>query len=272
MGERLTRDDRRITTGAGVYRVLSSIRAPDAATSGRPRPHAVVLIHGIGTSHRYLAKLHAEFETAGDVYSIDLPGFAGLPKPGTAPGVAAMAAGLARVLDELGVSDAVLVGHSMGAQWVVELAVERPDLAATVVAIGPVADDRHRTLLAQSAALGLDVLGETPAVNAVVLVDYLRCGPVWFLRESRPMLTYPLEDRVALLTMPFLVLRGGNDPIAGTSWCRRLRDRAPHGRFVVVPGHRHVVQFTAPRAVAAGIRSFLAGIAAGEPRAGAWVS
>ncbi|WP_382307233.1 alpha/beta fold hydrolase [Herbiconiux sp. UC225_62] len=243
------------------FRVLSTVEGgaravPDASTGRDGRAH--VLVHGIGTSHRYLSRLHDEFARTGPVHSIDLPGFGGLPKPPEAPSVPEMAAALADVLDGLGLRRPVLVGHSMGAQWVVELAATRADLASAVVAIGPVADDRHRTLTAQSVALGIDILGEPPVVNAVVFLDYLRCGPAWFLRESGPMLSYPIDERVADLTVPLLVVRGGNDPIAGTAWCRRLRDAAPRGSLAVVPGHRHVVQFTAPRAVASAISTFLA--------------
>jgi pimeloyl-ACP methyl ester carboxylesterase len=148
----------------------------------------------------------------------------------------------------------------MGVQWAVELAVLRPDLVAHVVLMGPVTDDRHRSLVAQAIALGRDVLGEPPRVNAVVFRDYLRCGPRWFLAQSRFMVPYPIEDRLALLSIPVLILRGGRDPIAGMAWCRRLRTHAPRGsRVVIVPGHHHVVQFTAAPAVASAVRAFIAG-------------
>jgi pimeloyl-ACP methyl ester carboxylesterase len=211
----------------------------------------------VGTSHRYLAKLHDELALGADVYSIDLPGFGGLPKPGTAPGVTEMAHALGGVLRALSIRKAVLIGHSMGVQWVTELAVLAPEFAGAVVVIGPVADDAHRSLVAQSVALAIDVLGEPPTVNTTVFLDYLRCGPVWYLKQARHMVSYRIEDRVPRLTMPFLVIRGGNDPIAGRSWCRRLCGRAEQGSFVTVPGHRHVVQFTAPRAVASAIEAFV---------------
>lgn len=232
------------------FRVLSS--------SGPHRGRPFVLVHGIGASHRYLARLHAELARESEVHSIDLPGYGGVPKPHGDPDVATMAAALATVLDELGLSGAVVVGHSMGVQWVTELAILRPDLVHRVVLIGPVTDDRHPSLVAQAVALGRDTLGETPVVNATVFSDYLRCGPVYFLAQSRHMTSYRLDRRVALLPVPALVVRGGNDPIAGLDWCRRLRRRAPEGsRLVIVPGHRHVVQHTAAPAVASAVRDFV---------------
>jgi pimeloyl-ACP methyl ester carboxylesterase len=221
-----------------------------------PRP-TYVLVHGIGTSHRYFSRLHRELEAEATVYSIDLPGFGGMPKPGFSPTVHEMARLLATALDGLGVRDAVLVGHSMGAQWVVELGIVRPDLVSRVVTIGPVSDSRHRSLGGQSLALAVDILGEPPVTNAVVFLDYLRCGPIYYLAQCGPMLSYPIDERVASLTRPLLVIRGGNDPIAGDDWCRRLVSRAPLGCLVTVPRNRHVVQFTAPRAVAGAIRAFV---------------
>ena len=247
---------RTLTTGIRVF--VGDTHASDAVAASGARP-AIVLVHGIGTSHRYFSRLHHELESDGPVYSLDLPGFGGALKPSFSPTVREMALLLAGSLDELGVSGAVLIGHSMGAQWVVELALLRPDLVSRVVVVGPVTDSKHRSLAAQSRALAIDILGEPPLTNAVVFLDYLRCGPVYFLAQSKPMVTYPIDERVASLTQPMLVLRGGNDPIASEDWCRRLAARAPVGCLVTLPRNRHVVQFTAPRAVAGALRSFVAG-------------
>ena len=168
-----------------------------------------------------------------------------------------MATAIGDLLAELGVAEAVLIGHSMGCQWVVELAAQRPDLAKFVVIMGPVADSEHRSVLAQSVALTRDTLGEPPDANAAVLVDYLRCGPIWYSKQLSLMLRYRIEDRIKDLTMPVLVLRGGKDPIAGLAWCRRLRDGARAGALATVPGSRHVVQMSAPRATASAILAHL---------------
>ena len=233
-----------------AFRVLSTRRAePGAAT--------FVLVHGIGTSHRYLTRLHAELAPDAEVHSIDLPGFGGLPAPTGSPDVASIAAALGAVLDRIGAADAVLLGHSMGVQWVVELARQRPELARAVVLCSPVVDREHRTLGSQAVLLGVDSALGPPRAALTVLGDYLRSGPRWYLAQARHMVRYPLEDRVAALTVPVLVVRGSKDRIAGVRWCAELRDRAVDGTLAVVPGHRHLVQFTAPATVAAGIREFL---------------
>jgi pimeloyl-ACP methyl ester carboxylesterase len=232
-----------------TFRVLSS-------PSHRGARGTFVLIHGIGMSHRYLARLHRELTRQGTVHSIDLPGFAGLPTPREQIPVPRMAAALAELMERLDLSDAILVGHSMGAQWVVEAALQSPARASAVVAIGPVADDRHRTVGAQALALAMDTFGEPLDGNAIVLTDYLRSNPLWYLAQLREMVAYPIEERIAALTRPLLLIRGGNDTIAGLDWARRLRRRSPMASVVIIPGHRHLAQHTAPRAVAGAIGAF----------------
>nr|WP_315268627.1 alpha/beta hydrolase [Microbacterium lemovicicum] len=218
-----------------------------------------VLIHGIGMSHRYLMRLHGGLAASGaTVHTLDLPGFGGLPKPGHDLDAGDMADALGTVLDRLDVGAAVLVGQSMGTQWAAELAARRPDLAAAVVLIGPVSDERHRSFAGQAVALAVDTLRESPGANLLVFTDYLRCGIPWYLVQLRHMLTYRLEETVSRIEAPVLVLRGGRDPIAGVAWSRRLRDRARRGSLVSVPGHAHNAQHSAPRAVAGAIEAFAA--------------
>lgn len=230
------------------FRVVGDVAR--GAVSGLP---PVVLVHGIGMSHRSLARLHDVFAPERVTISLDLPGFGGLPKPDRDLDVTSLGQALGRMIATLRLPPVILVGHSMGSQWVVEAARLDPRLVSRVVLIGPVVDDRHRTLGAQLRALAIDTLGESIAVNAIVLVDYLRCGIPWYLRQLGHMLAYPLEDRVAGLGMPVLIVRGTRDPIAGRAWCRRLRDRARAGTLVEVRGP-HVVLHTAARSVASAIR------------------
>ena len=243
----------RIRVGGLSFGVFAT-RAPHASAASPDSRY--VLVHGIGTSHHYLSRLHRELARSADVWSIDLPGFGSAPKPASAPDVGEMANALGRVLEGVGGPPFVMIGHSMGAQWVTELARLRPDLVRAVVLIGPVVDREHRSVLAQFRALAVDALRETPSVNGLVLTAYLRCGPRYFLRQARYMVRYRLEERIAEVRVPALVVRGGRDVVAGARWSRLLRDRATRSGLVTFARHRHAVQHTAPREVAAAIREF----------------
>lgn len=246
MRPRRARRARRIDVGDLAFRVTTDDRVSGPGAT-------IVLVHGIGMSSRYFARLHDALLPHAAVASVDLPGFGGLPKPRRAVGIEVMAAALAEVVSSLDAAPVVLVGHSMGSQWVVELGRQRPDLVSRLVVMGPVTDVAHRSAVAQARALAVDTLRERPGTNWIVTTDYARCGMPWYLAQLGPMLSYPLEARVAALTVPLLVLRGELDPVAGTAWCRLVRDRALDARLVHIPRAPHNAHRSAPRAVAAAI-------------------
>jgi pimeloyl-ACP methyl ester carboxylesterase len=238
---------RRIVVAGHAFRLHESTETHASDTV------AYVLVHGVGMSHRYLVPLHEALSKSARVISIDLPGFAGLPQPERDLEVPDMGRLLAELVAVLGLERVVYVGHSMGAQWVLEAARADPRRVEGVVLIGPVVDERHRTLGAQARALMVDTLGESPAANGVVLADYLRCGIRRYLKQARRMVEYSTASAVRAVRMPVLVIRGGDDPVAGSEWAHALSVAARDGELIEIPGQQHNVQFSAPRAVAGAI-------------------
>lgn len=217
-----------------------------------------VLLHGIGVSHRYLARLHRELALVADVYSIDLPGFGDARRPRRQVSVGEYAAFVNKVLADAGVRSCVVIGHSMGTQYAVELAMQEPGLVAGVVLMGPVVDTSRKSVLAQALDLARDaVFSESLSSNVVVFSDYVRTGLRWYLTQLPVMMEYPLESRVQGVNQPLLVLRGRKDPVARQPWCERLAALAPRGSMAEIPGQGHVCQHTAPGLVAAAISSWV---------------
>ncbi|MBO0983769.1 alpha/beta fold hydrolase [Rathayibacter sp. SD072] len=210
----------------------------------------VLLLHGVGLSHRPYRRLAAHLAPDARVVALDLPGFGATPKPRRSVPVEEYAGLIGQVLDLLGVASCVAVGHSMGAQFALELALQRADLVSHVVLVGPVTDSAHPTALRQTLVLARDSALEPLTTNAVVLTDYIRTGPRWYFTEVAAMLAYPTHERIVGLAAPLLVVRGSNDPIATEEWCSRLIAAAGGGTLRTVPGHRHVVVHTAPGEVA----------------------
>ncbi|PCN48592.1 alpha/beta hydrolase [Curtobacterium sp. 'Ferrero'] len=199
----------------------------------------VVLVHGIGMSHRSFARAQAVLARTHRTVAVDLPGFGGLPAAGRRLDPAELADVVVRAVRSRGAGELVVVGQSMGTQVAVEAALRHPDAVSSVVLVGPVVDDRRRTLFHQAVDLGRDCLVETPRMNAVVLTDYFR-SVRQYVRELRPMLRHPLLDRVAALDVPVLVVRGDRDPIARRDWAARVAARARRGAIVELPGAHHV--------------------------------
>ena len=230
---------------------------PEPGAESRNEP-AYILIHGIGVSHRYLARLHGVLAANAPTYSLDLPGFGGTPKPGRPLSVEDYGAFIAAALKTCGIDSYVLVGHSMGVQFAIEAALHAPDQISQLVLMGPVVDSRHKNVRRQSMALFLDgLLRESPSSNWIVISDYFRCGPRWYLTELPVMMSYRTEERLAGVGVPVLILRGSRDHVAGPDWALRLSRAVAQGRLVEIPGVGHVAQHMRPMAVADAIRSFV---------------
>ena len=213
-------------------------------------PPAVVLVHGIGVSHRYLVPLARELATEVSVAAPDLPGFGDSPRSARPLTIEEHAQVLAAVLDRLGVTRAVLVGHSMGSQVVTELAVRRPDLVHHVVLIGPVAQPGARSATRLGLRLLRDTVHESWRANGLMVHDWARCGPRWYLATVPPMVGYPLEERIALVRAPVLLVRGERDPVVPTSYLQRLAAVAREATVHQVAGEGHIAMFRRPAQVA----------------------
>lgn len=212
-----------------------------------------LLVHGIGVSSRYFERLAPVLAAHGRTIGVDLPGFGRAPRPSHPYTVDDFAAVLARLLDELGLRRCVLVGHSMGTQVAARLAVTRPDLVARLVLIGPVMAPRDRTPLRAGWRLLLDTLRERPRSNRIVIGDYLRCGPRWYLAVLPSMLAHRLESELARIDVPVQLIRGERDPIARGDWVAALARIARRGSALTVPGAPHVVMHARPHAVGSAI-------------------
>lgn len=244
---------RNVKAGGLQGKLYASIRPEGAAA----RP-AFVLLHGIGVSHRYLARLHRELAHHADVYSFDLPGFGKSARPGRQLQVEDFASFISTVLADQGVSSYVPVGHSMGTQFAVELALREPDRVAGAVLMGPVVETGRKSVTRQSLALARDsMFSESPSCNVIVFTDYVRAGPRWYLTELPVMMEYPLEDRLACVHQPVLILRGTRDPIARRPWCVKLAAAAQQGTMAEILGQGHVFQHTAPAPAAQAISGWV---------------
>jgi pimeloyl-ACP methyl ester carboxylesterase len=97
----------------------------------------LVLLHGIGMSHRAWSPVIDRLAEHFDVIAVDLPGFGESPPlaAGVEPHPAALADAVATFLDELGIMAPVVAGNSLGGWVALELADIRP--TASLVLISP---------------------------------------------------------------------------------------------------------------------------------------
>lgn len=119
------------------------------ATTLAPPGPPVVLVHGLGVSSRYMIPTARLLAPDHRVYAPDLPGSGRSGKPRRVLDLDGLADALAGWLRANGLSDAILVGNSLGCQTIAALALRHPALVARAVFIGPTMDPRARTTLRQ---------------------------------------------------------------------------------------------------------------------------
>lgn len=222
-----------------------------------------VIVHGIGVASRYSRPLAAKLAEHGVVHTVEMPGFGAAAEPRESMSISDFAALLAAWLQDRGLLNAVLIGHSMGAQVVLEIAWQHPELTGHLALMGPVVNPAKGTVCQQAARLLQHFVTDRPRLNLVILSDYLRCGPRWYLKTLPHMMEYPTLGRAASLAERYahaglpspkvLVVRGAQDTIAPHGWAALLTDTVPNGELLEVPGHQHVVQFFGAAEVAAGL-------------------
>lgn len=96
---------------------------------------ALVLVHGLGASWRSWEPVLAGLTPHREVVALDLPGFGASPALDGEVSIATLADAVTGFLDDEGLTRAALVGSSMGARLVLELA--RRGVGGDVVALDP---------------------------------------------------------------------------------------------------------------------------------------
>ncbi|MDQ0258887.1 alpha/beta fold hydrolase [Sinomonas atrocyanea] len=222
--------------------------------SGGEGPRDYVLVHGIGVSPAYFRPLAEELARRDRVHAVELPGFGQTPRPRHPLSIEDFAACVWEALDGLGVHAPVLVGHSMGAQVAVEMALQRRT-GQLLALLGPTVDADAHSVVRQGLRLAWDTATEPPVVAATILRDYFRCGLAWYLATLRGMMRHRIEQRLALVAAPVLLLRGSRDRISPLRWLERLARSAPAAHVRSVPSHAHVVMYRGAVPVAESLRA-----------------
>ncbi|MGF0120625.1 MULTISPECIES: alpha/beta fold hydrolase [unclassified Pseudoclavibacter] len=219
------------------------------STIGADGDRAFVLVAGIGVASNYYENLAPGLGEFGPVHALDLPGFAGVPYPKRPMSIQRYAAVVGTVVDELGLVDPVLIGHSMGTQVVAELASQRPELS-TLVLIGPVTNPRERSLL-KLAFRFLESSAHEPFRVAMLAVGaYLLCGFRWFSAVLPRMMRYRIEDVLPHIQAHTLIIRGEHDSLVPRSWLREMAGLLPRASTWEIEGAAHSVMYDHAKGVA----------------------
>ncbi|CAH0168671.1 alpha/beta fold hydrolase [Microbacterium sp. Bi128] len=225
---------------------VETIRRGNARTrvtivsSGAVSGRAFVLIAGIGVAASYFEFLAPLLAEDGDVYALDLPGFAGMPASGEEPTAAFFADQVEGVIAHYGLEDPVLIGHSMGTQVVTEVLARRDDLSHAVL-VSPVVDETESSVLAQAIRFAQSTARESVHVAVMAVSAYVLCGFLYFLEVLPHMLRYRISDRIGAAHARLLLIRGEFDRPSPRRLHSRLVARARTARRWEIEGAAHSI-------------------------------
>ncbi|GAB2999158.1 alpha/beta hydrolase [Streptomyces pseudoechinosporeus] len=224
---------------------------------GRRQPSVpeVVLVQGMGVSDYLLPGL-AAFGEWTRAHLVELPGFAGSGDPPHEMDVREFGSCVADWLRERDLGQVVLVGHSSGTQVAARAAVDHPDVVGVVLA-SPTVDPMARSLPRLLLRWRLDSRHEPSGLSENHRPEWKRAGIRRMVHIALVHRADRLEDSVARLRVPLLVIRGREDRISTARWGRELVGLVPDGRYLEVPG-AHTFPWLVPDAWSGPVRELAA--------------
>ncbi|SEL01905.1 Alpha/beta hydrolase family protein [Blastococcus sp. DSM 46786] len=147
----------------------------------------------------------------------------------------------------------VLVGHSQSCQVVAAAATDAR--VAGIVLCGPTTDPRMRKFRVLAARWVRTALAEPWWQVPLILRQWLRTGPRAMIALWRVASPDGIEERLAAVAVPVVVVRGERDALCPADWAARVAGAAPHGRLVELPGAAHMTVQTHPAQLAAVLRT-----------------
>jgi pimeloyl-ACP methyl ester carboxylesterase len=258
-------------------------------------PHTLVFIHGLGS---YLPAWRKNFDVLSKQFrciAVDLPGYGKSSKNRYEANLIFQATAVKQLLDMLGIKKAVLVGHSMGAQIALHLALMSPALIEKLVLVAPAGFETFtpaEAVLLKNTLSQERIAATTDSMIRLNLAQnfYQMPDAAKFMADDRilmrrlpgfgyycyvvaqgvkGMLDQPVYDKLPAVKQPVLVLYGLSDklipnpylhPGLTTDSVARLGcTRLPNCRYYLLPGAGHMAMFEQPELTNKYIVEFLLG-------------
>lgn len=197
----------------------------------------LILLHGLAGSSRWWYRNVQQLATAFQVYTPDLLGFC-RPRPTRMFDLNRAADALVQWMDQLGIKQAHLVGHSMGGYIAIDMAARFPSYVDRLVLVSAAARSAatdHQPTPATMQRFQLRWLNTLPLVMADLW--YWRPGDI--LAAVRTMLETNVQEQLRTITAPSMVLWGEHDPMVPIAQGYELARHLPCEELVVIEAAGH---------------------------------
>lgn len=217
----------------------------------------IVLVHGFGMSGSYMVPIAERLAAERPVFMLDLPGHGRSEAGDRIFDVPEMAEILDAWMDAMGLHRAAFLANSMGCQIVAELAVRHPERIDRMILSAPTTDPEARTFREHLQRFLLTSSVERQSLSLLLLRDYSRAGLLRLRRQMEAVFADRIEDKLAQISVPALVVRGENDHVVPQHWAERVARGLGAGEVRVIAGAGHAPNYSAADQLMRAIRPFL---------------
>lgn len=235
-----------------------------ASDNGQGSP-TLVLMHFFGSSHHEWEALLPLLDTQYRVVTLDMPGF-GRATDIAGFDVASMTRHVTKCIDEAGLDDVILVGHSFSGRIAMTVAANQPGWLRALVLIAPsppgpqsISAEEHRFQLgfdfseaqAREFIDGASEVALPPSLYQQAVEDAINANPsAW---RAWPTATYAEDwrEKVGKLPYPAWLLVGDKDPSLPPQTQREeVMPYLPQGKLEVFTGYGHLLPMEMPETLA----------------------
>jgi len=258
--------------------VMTKDRRFGYEAAGHHASKPLVFLHGIGGAAR---AWRGQLDAFGDRYRAiawDMPGYGGsaaLP----VVSISALADALQEFLLQVGATNPILVGHSIGGMIVQQVLSTSPGIAGAIVLaqtspafgkpdgdwqksfidarLGPL--DRGETLASLAPSLVRELVGDDADANGMQLArDCMAAVPEATYRATMlALMGFDLRHALKNIAVPTLVLSGSKDNNAPAPMMAKMASYIPSARYVEIEGAGHLVNLERAEAFNAALDQFL---------------
>jgi pimeloyl-ACP methyl ester carboxylesterase len=231
----------------------------------------LILIHGAGGSYLYWP-LEIRHMPGRGILAIDLPGH-GESSGDVVQSIEAHVLAMLDFLDNLGINQAVLAGHSMGSAIAQRMSLDHPDRIKGLILVGSGAKLRVHPQLIEYCRSEETY---TKAVSQVVEWSFSQqadqklvrlaeermkaVSPSVLLTDFKACNEFDIRERVGYIKQPTLIICGEDDQMTPVRFSGYLAEKIRGSRLEVIPEAGHMVMLEKPEIVARLVDDFMDGI------------
>jgi pimeloyl-ACP methyl ester carboxylesterase len=207
---------------------------------------ALIMLHGLNASLDWWQLNAPSLASQCRVYLVDLPGFGRLRHNTRTYGMQEFASWLTRFMDSVGLNQSHLLGLSMGADIVIQLAAQYPERTDWIILVAPMSVTPGDSIIAW-AVTGARVLTELPAgMIPLALRDGYWATLITAWRSSRELIEEDASELLPRIRAKTLVLCSNNDQVLPLALAESILDMIPQAWLTVFPGAGHLLMLSQP--------------------------